>query len=198
MSAQSLLERRFNVLGRHSPLFYEKPLQLVRGEGVWVYDADGKRYLDAYNNVPHVGHCHPRVVEALRRQAGILNSHTRYLDETVVNYAEDLLATFHPSLARVFLTCTGSESNELALRIARETTGHMGVISTDFAYHGNTAAVSQISSVFTPASKRGPYVRYVPVIDPYRQRNGRSDEQLWPMSMSRSCSTRSTTSSATV
>src|SRR3954470_10412754 len=178
MSAQSLLERRFNVLGHRSPLFYEKPLQLVRGEGVWVWDADGKRYLDAYNNVPHVGHCHPRVVEALRRQAGILNSHTRYLDETVVNYAEQLLATFHPSLQRVFLTCTGSESNELALRIARETTGHMGVISTDFAYHGNTAAVSQISSVFTPPSKRGPFVRFVPVMDPFRQRNGRSDEQL--------------------
>jgi 4-aminobutyrate aminotransferase-like enzyme len=178
MSEQSLLERRFNVLGRHSPLFYEKPLQLVRGEGVWVWDADGKRYLDAYNNVPHVGHCHPRVVEALRRQAGILNSHTRYLDETVVNYAEQLLSTFHPSLQRVFLTCTGSESNELAMRIARETSGHLGVISTDFAYHGNTAAVSQISSVFTPPSKRGPFVRYVPVLDPYRQRNGRSDEQL--------------------
>ena len=170
MTTQSLLERRFNVLGRHSPLFYEKPLQLVRGEGVWVHDIDGKRYLDAYNNVPHVGHCHPRVVEALRRQAGILNSHTRYLDETVVNYAEQLLSTFQPSLNRVFLTCTGSESNELALRIARETTGNMGVISTDFAYHGNTAAVSQISSVFTPASKRGPFVRYVPVMDPYRQR----------------------------
>jgi 4-aminobutyrate aminotransferase-like enzyme len=178
MSTETLLERRFNVLGRHSPLFYAKPLQLVRGQGVWVYDVDGKRYLDAYNNVPHVGHCHPRVVEALCRQAGILNSHTRYLDETVVGYAERLLATFHPSLQRVFLTCTGSESNELALRIARECTGHMGVISTDFAYHGNTAAVSQISSVFTPASKRGPFVRYVPVIDPYRQRNGRSDEQL--------------------
>jgi 4-aminobutyrate aminotransferase-like enzyme len=178
MNTPSLLERRFNVLGRHSPLFYEKPLQLVRGEGVWVWDVDGKRYLDAYNNVPHVGHCHPRVVEALRRQAGILNSHTRYLDETVVNYAEDLLSTFDPSLNRVFLTCTGSESNELALRIARETTGHMGVISTDFAYHGNTAAVSQISSVFTPVAKRGPYVRYVPVIDPHRQRNGRSDEVL--------------------
>jgi len=174
----SLLERRFKVLGRHSPLFYEKPLQLVRGEGVWVYDADGKRYLDAYNNVPHVGHCHPRVVEALCKQAGTLNSHTRYLDETVVNYAERLLATFQASLERVFLTCTGSEANELALRIARECTGHMGVISTAFAYHGNTAAVSQISSVFTPASKRGPFVRCVPVIDPYRERNGRSDDEL--------------------
>lgn len=178
MTTDTLLARRFNVLGRHSPLFYEKPLHLVRGEGVWVHDADGKRYLDAYNNVPHVGHCHPRVVEALCRQAKILNSHTRYLDETVVNYAERLLATFHPSLQRVFLTCTGSESNELAMRIARECTGHLGVISTDFAYHGNTAAVSQISSVFTSAAKRGPHVRCVPVIDPYRERQGRTDEEL--------------------
>ena len=178
MTVQSLLERRFRVLGRHSPLFYEKPLQLVRGAGVWVYDAEGKRYLDAYNNVPHVGHCHPRVVDALCKQAGRLNSHTRYLDETVVNYAERLLATFQPSLERVFLTCTGSESNELAIRIARECTGNMGIISTAYAYHGNTAAVSQISSVFTPPSRRGPFVRSVPVIDPYRERNGRSDEEL--------------------
>lgn len=178
MTTDSLLERRFRVLGRHSPLFYEKPLQLVRGQGVWVYDADGKPYLDAYNNVPHVGHCHPRVVDALCRQARTLNSHTRYLDETVVNYAERLLSTFHPTLKRVFFTCTGSESNELAIRIARECTGNMGVISTAYAYHGNTAAVAQISSVFTPASKRGPFVRYVPVIDPYRERNGRSDEEL--------------------
>jgi len=178
MGTDSLLERRFRVLGRHSPLFYERPLQLVRGDGVWVYDADGKCYLDAYNNVPHVGHCHPRVVEALARQARILNSHTRYLDETVVNYAERLLATFHSSLNKVFLTCTGSESNELAMRIARECTGHQGIISTAFAYHGNTAAVAQISSVFTPPEKRGPHVRCVPVMDPYRERNGRSDAEL--------------------
>ncbi len=150
MNTQPLLERRFNVLGYRSPLFYETPIQLVRGEGVWVYDVDGKRYLDAYNNVPHVGHCHPHVVDALCRQGRTLNSHTRYLDETVVTYAERLLGTFHPTLQRIFLTCTGSESNELALRIARECTGHMGVISTSFAYHGNTAALYQISSVFTP------------------------------------------------
>lgn len=178
MSTDSLLERRFHVLGRHSPLFYEKPLQLVRGEGVWLYDADGKCYLDAYNNVPHVGHCHPRVVDALSRQARTLNTHTRYLDETVVNYAERLLSTFHPSLTKVFFTCTGSESNELAMRIARECTGHMGIISTAFAYHGNTAAVAQISSVFTPPERRGPFVRTVPVMDPYRERGGRSDEEL--------------------
>ena len=152
MSTQSLLERRFRVLGKHSPLFYDKPLQLVRGEGVWLYDAEGKRYLDAYNNVPHVGHCHPRVVDALCRQAHALNTHTRYLDDTVVTYAERLLSTFDKSLSNVFFCCTGTEANELALRIARECTGGQGIISTAHAYHGNSAAVAQISSPanFTP------------------------------------------------
>jgi 4-aminobutyrate aminotransferase-like enzyme len=178
MNTTSLLERRYRTLGQHSPLFYDKPLQIVRGEGVWLYAADGTRYLDAYNNVPHVGHCHPRVAEAIAKQARTLNTHTRYLDETIVNYAERLLATFQPSLNRIFFTCTGSESNELALRIARECTGHMGVISSGFAYHGNTAAVAQISSLFTPPAKQGPFVRSVPVPDPYRDRNGRSDEDL--------------------
>jgi 4-aminobutyrate aminotransferase-like enzyme len=178
VSTDALLERRFRVLGRHSPLFYDKPLQLVRGEGVWLYDAAGKRYLDAYNNVPHVGHCHPRVVDALCQQARTLNTHTRYLDDTVVNYAERLLATFERSLTKVFFCCTGSEANELALRIARECTGNMGIIATDFAYHGNTAAVAQISSVFTSPQKRGRFVRTVPVMDPYRERNVRDDEAL--------------------
>jgi 4-aminobutyrate aminotransferase-like enzyme len=178
MPADSLLERRYRVLGRNSPLFYEKPLHLVRGEGVWLYDADGKRYLDAYNNVPHVGHCHPRVVAALSRQAATLNTHTRYLDETVVAYAERLTALFDPKLSMAMFCCTGSEANELALRIARDCSGGMGIISTAWAYHGNTAAVMQVSSLFTPEDKRGPYVRTVPVMDPYRDRGGRSDEQL--------------------
>ena len=164
--SQTLLERRFRVLGKHSPLFYDKPLQLVRGEGVWLYDADGKRYLDAYNNVPHVGHCHPRVVAALSRQAATLNTHTRYLDEGVVTYAERLLSEFDKSLSNVFFTCTGTEANELALRIARECTGGQGIIATAWAYHGNSAAVTQISSLFTPAEKRGPFVRTIPVLDP--------------------------------
>lgn len=178
MTTETLLERRQRVLGKHSPLFYDRPLQFVRGEGVWLFDNDGKRYLDAYNNVPHVGHCHPRVVAALSRQAATLNTHTRYLDETVVNYAERLVATFDDSLSNVFLTCTGTEANELALRIARECTGGQGIIATAFAYHGNSAAVSQISSVFTPAEKRGPFVRTIPVLDPYRERGGRDDETL--------------------
>jgi 4-aminobutyrate aminotransferase-like enzyme len=178
MATDSLLERRYRVLGRNSPLFYDKPLQLVRGEGVWLYDVDGKRYLDAYNNVPHVGHCHPRVVAALSRQAATLNTHTRYLDEHVVAYAERLTSLFDASLPMAMFVCTGSEANELALRIARDASGGEGIISTAWAYHGNTAAVMQVSSLFTPADKRGPYVRTVPVMDPYRERAGRSDEAL--------------------
>jgi 4-aminobutyrate aminotransferase-like enzyme len=178
MGTDSLLERRYRVLGRKAPLFYDKPLHLVRGEGVWVYDAGGKRYLDAYNNVPHVGHCHPHVVAALSRQAGILNTHTRYLDETVVAYAERLTALFDRQLSMAVFCCTGSEANELALRIARDCSGGMGIISTAWAYHGNTAAVMEVSSLFTPPDKRGPYVRTVPVMDPYRDRAGRSDAAL--------------------
>jgi 4-aminobutyrate aminotransferase-like enzyme len=178
MQSDSLLERRYRVLGRNSPLFYDKPLHLVRGEGVWLYDADGRRYLDAYNNVPHVGHCHPRVVAALSRQAAALNIHTRYLDENIVAYAERLTSLFDPRLSMAMFCCTGSEANELALRIARDCSGGLGIISTAWAYHGNTAAVMQVSSLFTPEDRRGPNVRTVPVMDPYRDRAGRSDEEL--------------------
>ena len=97
MQSDALLERRYRVLGRNSPLFYDKPLHLVHGNGVWLYDAGGQRYLDAYNNVPHVGHCHPRVVDAICRQASTLNTHTRYLDEAVVAYAERLTSLFDPT-----------------------------------------------------------------------------------------------------
>jgi 4-aminobutyrate aminotransferase-like enzyme len=178
VSNETLLARRYRVLGRNSPLFYDTPLNLVRGEGVWVYDADGKRYLDAYNNVPHVGHCHPHVVGALKQQAALLNTHTRYLHENIVAYAERLTEKFEPELSMAMFTCTGSEANELALRIVRDLTGGMGVIGTAHAYHGNTAAVIELGSVFTPPEKRGPHVRTVPVMDPYRDRAGRSDEEL--------------------
>src|SRR6202453_1116639 len=178
MAVDSLIERRYRVLGRNSPLFYDKPLHLVRGEGVWVYDAAGKRYLDAYNNVPHVGHCHPRVVAALSRQAATLNTHTRYLDENVVAYAERLTALFDPRLSMAMFCCTGSEANELALRIARDCSGGRGSLSTAWGYNGNTGAVIQVSSLFTPPEQRGPYVRTVPVMDPYREQGGRSEDEL--------------------
>ncbi len=150
---KSLLERRYRVLGKHAPLFYNEPLELVRGEGVWVYDAGGRRFLDVYNNVPHVGHCHPGVVEALSRQAATFNSHTRYLHENVVNYAERLTGKFDDSLTMAVFTCTGSEANEVALRMARRHTGAQGIIVTNCGYHGNTEAVSELGFGFMPEAQ---------------------------------------------
>jgi 4-aminobutyrate aminotransferase-like enzyme len=178
MPDQDLLQRRYRVLGKRAPLFYDEPLHLVRGEGVWLYDADGRRYLDAYNNVPHVGHCHPRVSDAIARQASQLNTSTRYLHENIVAYGERLVSTFDASLPMVMFCCTGSEANELALRIARECTGNMGIICTAHSYHGNTAAVVQVSSFLSTAQQRGRYVRTIPVIDPYRERGELSEDEL--------------------
>ncbi len=178
MLDKALLERRQRVLGARAPLFYDQPLHLVEGKGVWLYDAEGRRYLDAYNNVPHVGHCHERVTEAIARQAGKLNTSTRYLHENVVAYGERLVSTFDEALSMVMFCCTGSEANELALRIARETTGNMGIICTALSYHGNTAAVVQVSSFLSSAEQRGRYVRTIPVIDPYRERGDLSDDEL--------------------
>ncbi|NUO84923.1 MAG: aminotransferase class III-fold pyridoxal phosphate-dependent enzyme [Cupriavidus sp.] len=178
MGNEALLARRFAVLGKHSPLFYDEPLHLVRGDGVWLFDADGNRYLDAYNNVPHVGHCHPRVVRAIAEQAATLNTSTRYLHENVVRYGERLLARFDPALGRVMFCCTGSEANELALRIARECTRNMGIICTAHSYHGNTAAVVQASSFLSTPEQRGRHVRTIPVIDPYREAGDLSEEAL--------------------
>lgn len=118
---------------------------MVRAQGAYLYDAGGRRYLDVYNNVPSVGHCHPRVVEAVARQIGELNIHTRYLSRVVESYSEELLSKFPAALSNVVLTCTGSESNDLAMRIARIGTGAEGFVVTEAAYHGNTALVTEIS-----------------------------------------------------
>ena len=142
---RSLIERRQRLLGPAYQLFYDNPLHLVRGAGTWLYDTAGRAYLDLYNNVASVGHSHPRVVEALARQAAALNTHTRYLHEGVLDYAEKLLATMSAQLGNVMFTCTGSEANDLALRIARDYTGGTGVIVTRYAYHGMTAAIAELS-----------------------------------------------------
>jgi 4-aminobutyrate aminotransferase-like enzyme len=126
-------------------LFYDEPLHIVRSEGVWMYDAEGRRYLDAYNNVPVVGHCHPYVVDALTRQARTLNTHTRYVAEQPLALAERLLATFPREIGNVVYTCTGSEANDLAVRISKTVTGGTGFIITDFAYHGTTDAIAGMS-----------------------------------------------------
>ena len=122
-----LVERRRASFGATSVLFYEKPLHVVEGRGTRLITADGTAYLDLYNNVPSVGHCHPRVVAAVRDQVGRLNVHTRYLFDVVHAYAERLLATFPAPLDKVLFTCTGSESNDLALRMARLTTGGLEI-----------------------------------------------------------------------
>jgi 4-aminobutyrate aminotransferase-like enzyme len=170
MKSRDLLERRQQLLGSSYRLFYDDPVHVVRGEGVWLWDADGRRYLDMYNNVPHVGHCHPRVVDAICRQAGILNTHTRYLHETILDYAERLTARFEPDLDVALFCCTGSEANELAMRIARKHTGGTGMIVSSFAYHGNTRATFEISTSDIPADERPDHVATVAVPDAYRGR----------------------------
>jgi len=164
MSAEDreLIARRERLLGPAYRLFYDdEPLHVVRGEGVWLFDAQGKRYLDAYNNVVSVGHCNPKITEALTRQASTLNTHTRYLHEGVLEYAERLLATFPSALGHVMLTCTGSEANDLAIRVSKAFTGGSGFIVTQWAYHGVTDAVSQLSPSLGAYVSRGDNIRTV-------------------------------------
>ncbi|HZW36173.1 MAG: aminotransferase class III-fold pyridoxal phosphate-dependent enzyme [Deltaproteobacteria bacterium] len=158
------------MFGAHSLLSYDEPVEFVRGEGVWLYDRQGTPFLDAYNNVPSVGHAHPRVVEAISRQAAAVNTNTRYLDDVVCSYAEKLLSTFPPSLSNVVLTCTGSESVDLALRLMRNASGADGFVVTRFAYHGNTRASTEISPSYGGGAAPADHVRAVPPPDGYRGR----------------------------
>jgi 4-aminobutyrate aminotransferase-like enzyme len=159
--SETLVERRARLMGPNIPTFYRTPVHIVRGEGVWLWDADGRKYLDCYNNVAHVGHCHPRVVQAICAQAATLNTHTRYLHDLVLDYLERLTATFGHGLSQGILTCTGSEANDIALRMAQAATGKTGIIATDATYHGNTMAVSQLSTRKPPIGGRWPNVRLV-------------------------------------
>lgn len=165
---EALIERRERVLGPAYRLFYANPVHIVRGDGVWLYDNKGDAYLDVYNNVASVGHCHPRVVDAMARQAGILSTNTRYLHDVILDYAERLLATFPTELGHMMFTCTGSETNDLAIRISRAFTGGTGFIVTETAYHGITQAVSQISPSLGRNVNLGEHVRTVPAPDRYR------------------------------
>ncbi|MGI5132497.1 aspartate aminotransferase family protein [Pseudonocardia sp. CA-107938] len=160
-----LLRRRYATLGSRSPLFYSTPLEVVSGSGVWLTDADGEVYLDAYNNVPHVGHANPVVAAAVSEQMARLNLHTRYLNDRVVDYAEALLATFDAPLDRAFLTNSGSESNDLALRIARQHTGNTGVLVSDWSYHGNTGRLAELTTGLATGEGLAPYVRTLHIPD---------------------------------
>ncbi len=162
-----LLERRRRALPR-SPLFYSRPVHLVRGEGVWMFDPDDRRYLDCYNNVPVVGHSHPRVARAVAEQQRLLATHSRYLHEAVVELAERLKASLPPALDAVLILNSGSEANDLAWRIARAATGRAGGIVTAHAYHGLTEATHALSPEDWPKGEQPAHVATIPAPDGYR------------------------------
>lgn len=162
------ISRRDRLLGPAYRLMYERPLHIVKGEGAWLIDSEGRRFLDIYNNVTSLGHCHPRVVEAICRQVATLATNTRYLHDTILELAERLLATVpETELAHLMLTCTGSEANDLAYRMAKVRTGGTGIIVTETAYHGFTDAVSQFSPSLGVSVDLGAHVRLVPAPSAY-------------------------------
>lgn len=167
----ALQARRDRLLGPSLSLSYRHKLHIVRGRGAWLYDQSGRAYLDCVNNICHVGHCHPRVVSALGEQAAKLNTNTRYLHEHIVEYAERLLATFPEPLAVCYFVCSGSEANELALRLARCHTSRDDLVVLDWAYHGNTGGLVDISPYkFKRPGGRGraAHVHIAELPDPYR------------------------------
>jgi 4-aminobutyrate aminotransferase-like enzyme len=168
MSDNELLKRRRRALAPAYELFYDEPIHIVRGEGVWLFDADGRRYLDCYNNVPSVGHCHPRVVEAIAAQARLLNTHTRYLHETVVKLGERLGTKFADKLRACWLVCTGTEANDLATQIARTVTGRYGMLVSEGSYHGNSDLVLKLSTGSYPAKERPDWLAAPEAPDTYR------------------------------
>jgi 4-aminobutyrate aminotransferase-like enzyme len=171
MSSDEILSARRRVIGRNVSVGYRRPVHVVRGSMQYLFDEDGRRYLDGYNNVPHVGHCHPRVVEAAERQMRELNTNTRYLHEKLGRYAERLTATLPEPLRVCYFVSSGSEANELALRLARAHTRRRDLIVLDAAYHGNTTTLIDISPYkFNGPGGAGkpPWVHIVPVPDVYR------------------------------
>jgi 4-aminobutyrate aminotransferase-like enzyme/Ser/Thr protein kinase RdoA (MazF antagonist) len=156
---QSHLSRRDRLLGPHAYLFYDHPLHIVRGEDVWLYDDEGARYLDAYNNVAHVGHCHPHVVNAISRQARKLNTSARYLHGYILELAEQITKLMPEPLSVCMFVCTGSEANELAWQMSKVVSGHSGALITEFSYHGSAAATTQFSTETIPLEKLPSYVQ---------------------------------------
>ena len=164
-------ELRKQYLSPSLSLSYNEPIHMVRGKGQYLYDNDGKRYLDAVNNIQHVGHCHPKVVSAAKKQNALLNTNTRYLDETIVRYAKLLTNKLPDGLDVCFFTNSGSESNDLALRIARCITGSKETIVLDGAYHGHLSSLIEISPYkHNAVGGSGPpnFVHSIPLPDSFR------------------------------
>ena len=163
-----MVERRKKVMGSRLYVFYDPPLHMVRGEGVWLYDAEGRRYLDCYNNVPIIGHCNARVTDAIAAQARILNTNTRYMGEQVLEYAERLGALTGGALTACAFVNSGSEANDIAWRMARAWTGNQGFLTQEFAYHGITEAIDAISPSALRRGEMPAHVRTILGPDGYR------------------------------
>ncbi len=177
------LEKRHERIGGNLSIAYRDPAKIVRGWMQYLYDDEGRCFIDAYNNVPHVGHCHPRVVEAAERQMRVLNTNTRYLNDLLARYADRLLETLPASLEVCYFVNSASEANELALRLARAATGAVDTLVLDAAYHGNTTSLIDIS----PYKHAGPggdgtpdWVHVAPLPDTYRGAIKRDDPRAGP------------------
>jgi len=142
----------------NSPLFYKEPINLESGEGVWLYDKSGKKYLDVYNNVPVAGHCHPRIISSLTDQASKLNVHSRYVSDVVVNYSEKLISLHSDNLSKLQMACSGTEAVEIAIKMARIHTGGQGIICSNATYHGNSHETFRMTiGPFEPEFRRVTY-----------------------------------------
>ncbi len=177
-SHEEIVRLRRELLLPNLSISYDKPIKFVRGEGVWLIDDGGRAYLDCFNNVCHIGHAHPAVVEAMARQAATLNTNTRYLHDNIVAYAERLTATLPKELTVAGFVNTGSEANSLALRMMRAHTGRENAITLDWSYHGTTQELIDISPYkFRRKGGKGPkpHVHVATVPDSYRAPAG------WPL-----------------
>ncbi len=168
MSTRDLVKRRERWLSPSYYHFFDEILHLVKGEGMWLWDADGNKYLDFYNNVPAVGHCHPHVTEALIKQATAVNVSTRYLHEAVIELAEALSSKLPDHLDSCTFACSGTEANDLAIQMARHISGNQGVLVAEFTYHGNSDLVLRLSTDSYPMDERPDWLATFEVPDPYR------------------------------
>jgi 4-aminobutyrate aminotransferase-like enzyme len=178
MAKRSLQQRRDLALGSGAELFYDAPLEIVRGEGVYLYDRDGRRYVDMYNNVPCVGHANKAVVHAMAEQQATINVHSRYLHEGIVTFAERLAGLNHDGIESVVFSCSGTEAIEVGIQIARIATGNRGLICTDATYHGNSELVGSLSYLVCEPPETGD-IRAFPYPECYRPlEEGLSEEEL--------------------
>ena len=171
LDSNEIIDSRRRQIGKSLSISYEKPVKIIRGAMQYLFDDEGKTYLDAVNNVSHVGHCHPKVIRAINEQNTILNTNTRYLHDHLVKYAERLTASMPDPLNVCFFVCSGSEANDLALRIARTLTDKKDIIVLEGAYHGTSIADIEISPYKYKGkggSGRVDYIHEVPMLDTYR------------------------------